>query len=210
MPSEGSVTRWIADLHDGKLDPDVKRAQEELWQRYFVRLVGLAKMKLGDAPRAIADEEDVATSALEHFFEGVPMGRFPKLHDRHSLWPLLAKITVHKAIDQRRRALSKKQGGGKIRGDSAIFGKEDQAPDWPMALVDKQLTPETLLDMSERCKRLLDLLSDDYMREIARRRLAGYSNAEIAGQLGVVERTVERRLGIIRDTWAAELDRFIE
>ena len=59
--------------------------------------------------------------------------------------------------------------------------------------------------MAERCQHLMDRLRDDQMREIARRKLEGYSNAEIANQLGVVERTVERRLGMIRDYWANEV-----
>src|SRR5690349_18337693 len=96
MAIEGSVTRWIAELHLG--EPD--EAQEALWQRYFRRLIGLARLKLGDAPRGMADEEDVAAAALQSFFAGVVDGRFPRLQNRNDLWPLLAKITARKAKDQ--------------------------------------------------------------------------------------------------------------
>ena len=44
---EGSVTQWIADLRVGEAD----KAEVDLWDRYFRRLVALARMKLGDAPR---------------------------------------------------------------------------------------------------------------------------------------------------------------
>ncbi len=54
MPSSGSVTHWLEQLQAG----DAVGAQK-LWQRYFQRLVGLARKKLqGKKPR-LADEEDV-------------------------------------------------------------------------------------------------------------------------------------------------------
>ena len=55
---ECSVTRWIGHLKRGHPD-----AAHHLWQRYFHRIVGLARAKLGHAPRAVADEEDAALSA---------------------------------------------------------------------------------------------------------------------------------------------------
>ena len=55
MASEGSVTRWIGALQAG--DP---AAAQQLWERYFRRLVGLARLKMRDAPRLAVDEEDVA------------------------------------------------------------------------------------------------------------------------------------------------------
>ena len=204
MTNEGSVTRWIAELEFGRVD----EAQEELWKRYFRRLVGLANLKLGETPRAAADEEDVATAALKSFFDGVADGRFPRLHNRDDLWPLLAKITAYKALDQQRYLLAEKRGGGRVRGDSAIRDPSDSLVGWPVALVDEELRPDFLVAISEQCDRLLALLPDDQLREIARRRLEGYTNAEIAKELGVIERTVERRLSLIRSLWSEEvLDR---
>src|SRR3712207_3436758 len=105
MSTEGSITAWIAELEFGRAN----EAQEELWRRYFKRLLGLAKLKLGQTPRSVADEEDVATNALHSFFHGAARGRFPHLHDRNELWPLLAKITSRKAIDQRRHLSADKR-----------------------------------------------------------------------------------------------------
>jgi DNA-directed RNA polymerase specialized sigma24 family protein len=205
MSGEGSVTRWIADLELGTASPTAVAAQQAIWDRYFRRLVGLARARLGDSPRAAADEEDVAVSALRSFFGGVPQGRFPKLTDRDSLWPLLAKITANKAIDQRRRMLAKKKGAGQVRGDSALAGTGDSVPAWPDALLDDELRPDDLVAMAEQCDRLMALLRDDQMRHIARRKLEGFTNSEIAAELGVVERTVERRLGMIRECWGQAL-----
>ncbi len=201
MHSEGSVTRWIAELELGHADG----AQEQLWQRYFQRLVGLAKLKLGETPRAVADEEDVATAALQSFFSGASRGRFPRLHDRNDLWPLLAKITARKALDQQRHLLAEKRGGGRVRGDSAMRNPNDSIAAWPVGLLEQEFGPEYLAIVNEQCDRLFATLFDDQLRLIARRRLEGHSNAEIAKELGVVERTVERRLQLIRSLWGEEL-----
>ena len=51
----------------------------------------------------------------------------------------------------------------------------------------------------------MGLLRDDTQREIARLRLEGYENTEIAEKTGVSLRSVERKLKLIRETWEATL-----
>jgi DNA-directed RNA polymerase specialized sigma24 family protein len=205
MPTEGSVTRWIAELEFGHVDAAMERAQEELWQRYFKRLMGLASRKLAQTPRRTADEEDVAAAALNSFFTGMARGRFPRLHDRTELWPLLAKITSRKAVDQQRQILAEKRGGGRVRGDSAMGNADESTMLWPTSLVESEVNPEFLVEVSEECERLMALLEDEELRQIAQRRLEGFTNAEIAREIGVVERTIERRLRLIRSVWGEEL-----
>ena len=62
---ECSVTRWIGHLKRGHPD-----AAHHLWQRYFHRIVGLARAKLGHAPRAVADEEDAGFDRLPQPLRG--------------------------------------------------------------------------------------------------------------------------------------------
>ena len=57
--------------------------------------------------------------------------------------------------------------------------------------------------VAENCARLLDRLEPE-LRQIAQLRLDGYTNAEIAAQLGCALRTVERRLELIRRIWDPE------
>ena len=54
---EGSVSRWIGDLAGGG---DTEAAAQQLWERYFERLVNLARARLRAASRGPADEEDAA------------------------------------------------------------------------------------------------------------------------------------------------------
>src|SRR5438876_10303530 len=92
MTSEGSVTGWLGQLRSG--DP---AAAQQLWQRYFQRLVQLARQRLHGSPRRIADEEDVALSAFDSFCRDVQHDRWPQLLDRDNLWRLLVVITARKA-----------------------------------------------------------------------------------------------------------------
>src|SRR5215470_8233302 len=93
MP-EDSVSHWI-----GRLKAGDTAAAQELWQVYFRRLVGLARVRLQGLPRrAAADEEDVALSAFQSFWEGAVRGRFPQLADRGDLWKLLVTLTARKAL----------------------------------------------------------------------------------------------------------------
>ena len=58
MACEGSITRCISLLKRGD-----RTAAQPLGDRYFQRLVELARARLRVAPRRLADEEDVALSA---------------------------------------------------------------------------------------------------------------------------------------------------
>lgn len=197
--STGSVTQLIADLKEGQGGA----AQQQLWNRYFRRLMALAKAKIGDSPRGAADEEDVVLSAFESLFRGVTEQRFPDLNDRGNLWSLLAKITARKAINQRNWHLARKRGGDLGRGAGLpIAGGGDDSVYAGIELVDSEVGPDFLVAMQEECRRLMAGLADERLRQIARRKLEGYTNAEIAEELGVVERTIERKMGVIRAAWA--------
>lgn len=202
VPSDRSITCWIADLKEG----DDSAAQHALWQRYFNRLVGLARQTLGASPRGAEDEEDVALSALKSFFDGVNQGEFPDLQDRDGLWPLLAKITARKAINQRKRQLAAKRGGGRVVAASEAGGAGRDGEPRQIDFVEDDLSPASIVALSDECKRLIDLLPEPILQEIARHKLAGYTTGEIATQLGVAPRTVERKTGLIRSHWKQEAE----
>ena len=106
MPSAGSVSRWLDQVHAGD-----SGAVQRLWERYFARLVGLARKKLRHAPRRAADEEDVALSAFQSFCRNAENGRFPDLMDRDGLLRLLVVMTGRKANHLIRDEGRQKRGG---------------------------------------------------------------------------------------------------
>ncbi|TWT43150.1 ECF-type sigma factor [Botrimarina hoheduenensis] len=192
----GSVTHWIAQLRTGGTAAEA-HAQQELWDRYFRRIVGLARTKLGTFPRGPVDEEDVAISAMQSLFHGFARDRFPSLEDRNNLWSLLAKMTARKAINQRNKEGALKRGGGATPIPIGVASDSRSTTDPP----DDDLGPEFIVAMREELSRLMQLLPEERLREIAGLKLEGYTSGEIAEKLGVVERTVERKLSLIRAHW---------
>ncbi len=200
---DGSVTRWIDDLKAG----DVAAAQP-LWERYFTRLVQLARAKLRATRKGspVEDEEDAALSAFNSFCEGAARGRFPLLTDRDDLWRLLVVITARKACAQVQRRTRQKRGGGHVLGEADLAGEGDALPVGLDHVIGEAPTPEFAAMVAEEYERLLQALDDDGLRQVALDRMEGYTNDEIAARLGCARRTVARRLELIRTIWAAEGD----
>src|SRR5262249_11958793 len=197
MSSTGSVTRWIGQLKTGE-----QAAVQRLWEAYFRRLVGLARDRLRGVRRCGADEEDVALSAFDSFCRGVERGRFPRLDDRKDLGRLLAVIPVRKALPLARHEPSQKQGGGKVRGQSAFDGPEGE-PGIEQVL-GREPSPEFAVLMEEAYRGRLARLPNETLRSVARWKLEGYTNAAIAAKLDCDPRTVERKLELMRNLWGKD------
>jgi DNA-directed RNA polymerase specialized sigma24 family protein len=178
-----------------------------LWQRYFHELVELARARLGTTPRRVSDEEDVALSVLRCLYDGAPRGQFAALVNRQELWQLLAAITIRKVIDHQRYLTKQKRGGGRVRGDSVLQGYDGDlsGADFDDILGDNA-TPEVLAIAAEEFQRLMVLLDDDRLRQIAQSKLDGFTNEEIAQRLGLTARSIERKLQQIRKAWEGELE----
>jgi RNA polymerase sigma factor (sigma-70 family) len=197
---EGSVTRWIGDLKSGG-----DAAAQHLWERYFERLVRLARKKLQNArrPRTVEDEEDAALSAFDSFCRGVDRGRFPRLTDRDDLWRLLVVLTVRKALDQIERQGAAKRGGGDHQvGEFALLGGgDDRGADVLDRFLGSEPSPEFAALVTEQHRRLRDALGDASLCQVLDLRLEGYTREEIAKRMGCAVSTVKRKLDTIRQTW---------
>jgi len=206
MVDPDDVTQWIVRLTDGD-----EIAAQAIWEQYFDKLVRLARAKLESVPRRVADEEDVALSAMHSFYRGAMQDRFPRLNDRQDLWRLLVTITARKAVAQRRRLQAQKRGGGDVRGESVfvrseeLLGGNDDKEGGIGKVLGEEPTPEFACQVAETCTELLDRLDDEELKTIALFKMEGYSNQEIAEELDCVMRTVERKLARIREKW--EVDR---
>jgi DNA-directed RNA polymerase specialized sigma24 family protein len=195
---EGSVTRWVGGLKAG--DPDATR---KLWDRYFADLVRLARSRLRTAPRAAADEEDAALSAFDSLCRGVERGRFPQLDDRDDLWRVLVTITARKACDLIQLELRLKRGGGQVRTEADLAATALDAGGLGQAPANGP-SPELAAMVVDECRRLFELLPDESFRRVAALKMEGYTDREIAEQLGCALSSVERRLRAVRRLWSTE------
>jgi DNA-directed RNA polymerase specialized sigma24 family protein len=57
---------------------------------------------------------------------------------------------------------------------------------------------------AEEYGRLLDRLGDGTLRRVAELKVQGYKVEEIAGRLGLAQRTVHRKIHLIRKVWLSE------
>ncbi|HEY1187477.1 MAG TPA: ECF-type sigma factor [Gemmata sp.] len=179
--TEGSVTTWMNRLAAGDGE-----AAGPLWDRYFRRMVSLAAGRL---PGRKADAEDVALSAFFQFCRAAADQRFARLASRDDLWHLLVVLTARKAVDWRKHQSAQKRGA-----PTAALPDEVESPAADPALV---------AVVGDEIRSLFDKLDSDDLRDIARLKLDGHTNDEIAARLGCTVRTVCRRLALIRDIWEA-------
>lgn len=193
-----SVTGWIAELKQGS-----GAAATRLWNRYFEKLITVAKNRLANAPRRISDEEDVVLDVFKSLCEGAEAGRFSQLNDRDDLWKLLVVMTRLKSMNQLRHQSALKRGGARVNGNS-IFG--DANINGFEYLLSNEPTPEFLFQVQEEQERLLSLLTGKDHRKIAELRLQGFSVEETANAINISTRSVKRKLALIREVWIVEFE----
>jgi DNA-directed RNA polymerase specialized sigma24 family protein len=202
VSSPGSVTHWINRLKEGD-----RAAAGALWERYFNRLLALARNKLQGAPRRAADEEDVVLKAFETFFRHAAAGDFPLLRDRKGLWALLSLITARKAYHQRRDEGRRVPRGRAVLDEGAFADLQGGAEAEPAIdqLFRHDPTPEDAVLFIDEVQRLLDKLPDDDARAVTRWTLEGLDTEAIARKLNCSARTVRRKLVLVRAIWEEEV-----
>jgi DNA-directed RNA polymerase specialized sigma24 family protein len=177
-----------------------------LWDRYFPKLLRQARSDLARFPRRSFDEEDVALSVFDTLQRGARAGRFENLKNRSNLWALLVALTRQKVVDRMRREGRKKRGGGRVRGDS-VFAVRTEQGNGLDGIAGDEPAPEFFICLDDEYRRLTALLRDDGVRRVASLRLEGFSNEEIAEQIGISLRAVQRKVRLIEDRWTQELQR---
>jgi DNA-directed RNA polymerase specialized sigma24 family protein len=111
---------------------------------------------------------------------------------------LLAALTSNKCVDRMRREGRAKRGGRAAAVELsrvAELGGRGAGP----------LDQAELADARDRFFAALDACEDPALRRIIEWKLQGESVGEIARRLGCVRRTVERKIGLIREIWESEV-----
>ena len=190
-------------------------AANELLAACIPRLVEIAR-RFGVARNvSSAGGSDFVASATASFWTALIEGRLQALQNRDNLWPLLVRMAKQEACSYARAENAAKRGGGAIRSLSAIPPESIEAAnllrdDTPATIrhhrsqadADTMLPPsqELIAEMERICGDFLELLPDG-LQEIAVFKLLGCRNDEIATYCDCAERTVERKLRVIRTCW---------
>lgn len=155
--------------------------------RLLKRLIPFALTKIDKLLVSKLDPEDIVQSVFRNFFAELQKGTF-KPASWEEMWYLLAKMTIWKCHRKREYYLAQSRD---VRTEKTLEA-EEPVPLNSM-IVDEKLILEESLDL------VISRLEDENKKKAFLLTLQGYSPVEIAEELGVSKRTVERFKNDIRE-----------
>jgi DNA-directed RNA polymerase specialized sigma24 family protein len=197
----GSVTRRLGELRSEDAGTRNKAAAA-IWERYCTVLLDLACRHLDLRLRRRVGAEDVVQRTFKSFFLRQQRGQYD-LADRDDLLGLLVRMTVYKArTAATRESRQRRDYRRDAPAPAAAAGREEDDGWLVEQLRQGGPTPDEAAALAEEAERKLAQLPDD-LRRVAEWKLEGHTNAEIARlpEMNCSERTVERKLQLIRETW---------
>ncbi|NBR05567.1 MAG: hypothetical protein EBT92_07340 [Planctomycetes bacterium] len=162
--------------------------------RLLKRLVPFALTKIDKLLVSKLDPEDIVQSVFRNFFTELQKGTF-KPASWEEMWYLLAKMTIWKCNSKRQFYLSQSRD---VRIEKPLDGNESSAGN--SFLLDERLILEESLDL------VMVRLEDENRKKAFLMTLQGFSPVEIAEDLGVSKRTVERLKNDIREILTLEIN----
>jgi RNA polymerase sigma-70 factor (ECF subfamily) len=196
METYGSLTLWAQDLYSS--DPCRREeAARQLWLRFAERLGVVVRRRLNAQILRRVGVDDVLQSLFGDFFAAPPAHAGPP-RSRAELWRRLICFTMRKVANTanfhraQRRDVRRDRPMEGFASDDSVSGHG-----WAQPEDFRALSPEDEAMAREEFGRLLAVLPED-LKQVFALRLEGYTNAEIAGQLDRVERTIELKLKTIR------------
>jgi RNA polymerase sigma factor (sigma-70 family) len=170
-------------------DEAVRKANE-----YRERLIAHVNSFMGSGMRRRFDAEDVVQSALKSFFKQEAL---PNTED--GLTNLLYHFTEYKRRKRFRDALAGKRDFRREEGPPGGAARHE----WDALFPDDRLSGPEEAAIQNELTRLVDGWWEDLdpeLRAVLELRAEGRTQAEIAGQLGVSDRTVRRYLEEAEDS----------
>ncbi len=164
-----------------------------LVRQYSSRLMAVAGNLLSAQVRRRVDHEDIVQSALFTFFRRVEQGEFD-IRDPEDIWRLLVTITVRKAQTQGRRHSAEQRAPAR-----------EASATWLVAAMSREPGPVEAIVLSEIVEDLTRWLEQEKYGEILERILRGEAKADIARDLGLSKRTVDRVLFRIREKLESQI-----
>jgi len=163
----------------------------------------------------MADEEDIAQSAVYKFFVGAQRGKFPRLDSREDFWRVLSDLIFKKVQDYLRHQTADKRGDGYVYGEGVLDDEASSAPGLQQFAAHECVggsetgTPLDELAWEDTLQFLLDRL-DPELKAIAHLKLASHANEQIAATLGCSEANIRYKLKQIYNKWRIAWQQSVE
>jgi RNA polymerase sigma factor (sigma-70 family) len=199
--STDAVMEQIHRFQSGSLDSRADAARR-LWEHYLPRLLTLARRHLDRRIRVLHDEEDLVQSMGRSFFRRLCRGDFG-LAGRDELWALLVTITLNKARNAAHRHFAAIRDVRRVRPLPSDDASRSDAPRRAFTPQDVEPTPAEAVALNEALERRLQDLPERDLRQVVLMKLEGHTNREVAEAIECSERSVERKLNLIRKRWEA-------
>jgi len=193
----GSVSGWIEMIRLGN-----DEAVKPLLERYFQRLASFADRKLRSGIRTSDDGEDIASHALQSVVRRIALGSYPELSDRNNLWLLLMVAAQRRVIDGQRKEIRWQKNFAPVQTVTDLM----QALNVDLEFQGERDDQSQAFELIEFWDHMLSKLSDQMHRDVAKRKLEGYSNREIAIQLQLTPKKVDRMVQAILERWRSIVD----
>lgn len=167
----------------------------EQWSALIYRLSELAQKVIWWIRKGPANPEETVSSALRTYWRQATEGERPMLSDPDELWPVLRELLYRKI--------------GAAR-DSQKYRKNQAARFSELAPSADGTTPEGRISSSglrpenvdaflrEIDQLFVETLKDEVHLKVARQKLQGHTNGEIAEELGLSEHQVQRIVQKVR------------
>jgi len=199
MDNSAAVTQMIHRLRSD--DPRERdEAARLVWEYYFRDLLALAHRRLGRQIRQKVGAEDLLQSVYASVCRRQHRGDF-ELYGRDDFWKLLVTVTLNKA---RNTAKWHQRARRDIRREVALGALASETDEGAgLRLEAAGPTADEAVALAEELEQRLRSLANPLLMEVALRKLEGLTNKEIAVELDYTERTIERKLEIIRGKWGA-------
>ncbi len=199
MNSPGSVTHLFQDLRSP--DESVREsAAQEIWVRFSQQLLELARNRLSGAIKVREDENDVVQSMYKSICARLERGQYT-FANRDDMIDLMVTVTLNKVRDAVRRHQREGRDVGREQTGQMAAGQSGSMVDLVNLLPGPEPTASHAAMFTETVEEMCGLLPDKMIRDILMLKLEGYNNREIAEKLGCAERTVERKLDLLKDKW---------
>ena len=164
----------------------------QIVERYFDRLLVLARRRISQRLAGRVDPDDVLQSVFRTFFRRVKEGQFV-FAEEDDLCKLLMRITLHKTL----RQVAFHKAAKRDPGREAVQG--DDHRETLLGLLDREPSPEATVAFLDQLEHFLNQL-DPQTRRIIEMRLQGHANDEIARELGLkYDRKIRRAVERVRD-----------
>lgn len=150
--------------------------------------------------RTSADEEDVLQAVFNNVFRRIMAGKYPNLTDRDGLWKLLVKATERRVKSQWRHTRAKRRVHDRKRQIN------DNSESDILKNLESQVSGTTIDELLAVASEFLGELKDERL-VIARMRLEGYTQREIAQEVGRSLSSIERTLSLLRRMLEREIER---